>query len=163
MMQYTYFPSAGTDSLAALALSAAVIGWVWGSRNYLAAAMKIQIPIVNPIPILRPVETTRPMRAPFATRVASPADDPPVSSAMSAPMNDPRNAPIMGPTIGTGTPTIAPTILPIMAPQPARRDPPYFRAYFPVMENSSNSAMKARTVTTTMLTQPIGSPLTIML
>src|SRR3954462_2929427 len=163
MMQYTYFPSAGTDSLAALALSAAVIGWVWGSRNYLAAAMRIQIPIVNPIPILRPVETTRPMGAPFATRVASPADDPRVSSAMSAPMNDPRNAPIMGPTIGTGTPTIAPTILPIMAPQPARRDPPYFRAFFPVRDKSNSSAMKARIPTAARLIQPIGSPGTTML
>src|SRR5205823_3322303 len=132
-------------------------------KSYLAAAMKIQIPIVKPMPIFRPVETTRPIRAPFATRVESPADDPPVNSAMSAPMNEPRNAPIIGPTIGTGTPTIAPTILPIMAPQPARRDPPYFRAYFPVNENSSSSAMKARTVTDAMLTQPIGSPLTTIL
>src|SRR4051812_26257854 len=120
--------------------------------------MKIQTPIVKPIPILRAVDTTRPIRAPFATRVASPADDPPVSSAMSAPRKDPTNAPITDPMIGTGIPTIAPTMPPRIAPQPARRDPPYFRAYLPVSENSSSSATNASTATTISDTQPIGSP-----
>src|SRR5205085_12139612 len=97
-------------------------------KDHFMAAMKIQIPIVNPMPILRTVDTTRPINAPLATRVASPADDPPVNSAMSAPTKEPTNAPMTGPTIGTGNPTIAPTMLPITAPHPARREPPYFRA-----------------------------------
>src|SRR2546427_462646 len=90
------------------------------------AAMKIQTPIVKPIPIFRAVDITRPIKAPFATRVASLADDPPVNSAMSAPRNEPTKAPMTGPMMGTGTPTIAPTMPPRIAPQPAR-----FRAALP--------------------------------
>src|SRR5450759_2800555 len=137
---------------------------VWSAReSYFAAAMNIQTPIVKPIPILRTVDTTRPINAPLATRVASPADDPPVNSAMSAPKKEPRNAPITEPPIGTGIPTIAPTMPPRIAPQPARREPPYFRAKRPVSENSSSSATNASTATAMRVTQPIGSPGTIKL
>src|SRR6185503_21225852 len=131
--------------------------------GYFAAEMKIQIPIVKPIPTFSAVETARPIKAPFATRVAAPALEPRDSSATSAPMNDPTNAPITGPTIGTGTPTIAPTIPPMIAPQPARRDPPYLRAYFPASENSSSSAIRASTPTAIRVNQPIGSHGTVKL
>src|SRR5450759_2261018 len=53
-------------------------------ESYFAAAMNIQTPIVRPIPILRTVDTTRPINAPLATRVASPADDPPVLPGKAA-------------------------------------------------------------------------------
>src|ERR1700686_4977755 len=117
----------GGDSVAALALSAAVI--VWSAREiYFAAAMKIQTPIVKPIPIFRTVDITRPINAPFATRVASPADDPPVSSAISAPRNEPTNAQRRGPKIGTGPPKTAPPMPQRSPPGRARGEPPYFRA-----------------------------------
>src|ERR1700682_2433409 len=131
--------------------------------SYFAAAMKIQMPILNPIPIMSIVETTRPISAPLATLVASTGDDPPVSSATRAPTNDPTTAPMIGPTIGNGNPPIAPTIPPRSAPQPARREPPYFRAYRPVSENSSSSATIASTATAINDTHPIGSPGTIIL
>ena len=52
----------------------------------------------------------------------------------------------------------APMTPPSIAPQPARREPPYFRAYLPDMVNSIHSAMRPRIVIATSENQLIGDP-----
>src|SRR5688572_9291767 len=127
------------------------------------AARNIQTAIAHPTPIFIAVATARPMSAPVAARVDAPVLEPMLSSPASAPMKLPTNPPTIGPTIGMGTPMIAPITPPIMAPQPARRDPPYFRAYLPDIVNSIHSAMTASIAIPTSVTQLIGSVPTRML
>src|ERR1043165_7454492 len=106
------------------------------------------------MPTLSAAAVTRPTSAPHATRVDTPPPLPRLSSPTSAPANAPANAPITEPTIGIGKPKNAPTMPPITAPQPARREPPYFFAYFAARVHSSHSATAAMQPTITTEVQP---------
>src|SRR5688500_16847601 len=98
------------------------------------------------------------MTAPVAALAEAPLDDPTLSSPSNAPTKLPMKPPTTGPTIGPGTPMKAPRPPPGRDPHPARREPPYFRAYFPDIVNSIHAAMRPRTVIATSENQLIGEP-----